>query len=214
DSAVVLKTFNALARTHKEVPRKPLTAIRKHMKSFRDVEVDFPVADVVERLEAADMRIETLRFREKGFAVFSGGVGTVYADGREQLAACMKAPTVANFHEWRKNVKYLWHHMEILTPTWEGLTATYAESLHTLADYLGDDHDLAVLKDTLVELPDDVGDPDAVYQLITIIDVEREQLQENAIRLGKRIYAEDPVQFVRRTRSYYKLWRQEQRQQV
>ena len=69
----------------------------------------------------------------------------VYATGRESLRAARQTPTSERLHEWRKDTKYLWYDLQILEPLWPGVMTEWAAQAHRLSEYLGDDHDLAVL---------------------------------------------------------------------
>lgn len=71
-----------------------------------------------------------------------------------------------------------------------------AKDAHRLADLLGDDHDLGVLRQALVSGHIDAAvDLDAVVRLI---DHRRAELQSEAVQLGARVYAEKPKAFARR----------------
>jgi CHAD domain-containing protein len=117
--------------------------------------------------------------------------------------------SVEAFHEWRKSVKYLWHQLEVLTPTWETVLIPYADALHDLSDYLGEDHDYAVLKAKLLELPPEISNGDTIYLLVQLINSHREQLERSAQDIGERLYAEKPKCFVRRHHHYWRAWRHE-----
>ena len=85
----------------------------------------------------------------------------------------------------------------------------HAEDAHRLADLLGDDHDLAVLRSTLVELDGQI--PRDLDPVLGLIEHRRAQLQTEAMFLGERLYAEKPKAFVRRLRRYWRAWRNETR---
>lgn len=81
----------------------------------------------------------------------------------------------------------------------------HAEDAGRLADLLGDDHDLGVLRQTLTRDHVDVAvDLDAVVQLI---DHRRSELHTEAIHLGERVYAETPPAFARRMKRRWKAGR-------
>ena len=53
------------------------------------------------------------------------------------------------FHDWRKRVKYLWHHLEILYPMAPWRFDVAIREVRKIASYIGDAHDLDVLKATV-----------------------------------------------------------------
>lgn len=81
----------------------------------------------------------------------------------------------------------------------------HAQDAGRLADLLGDDHDLAVLRQVLTAERLDVGvDLDAVVKLI---DHRRSDLHSEAIHAGEPVYAETPTAFGRRMRRCWKAGR-------
>jgi hypothetical protein len=75
-----------------------------------------------------------------------------------------------------------------------------ARRAHDLSDLVGDDHDLAVLRDEAHRRPQCFEDPEALTALDGLIDRRRGALQSKAIAAGKRIYQEKPGAFARRMR--------------
>lgn len=113
-----------------------------------------------------------------------------------------------DLHDWRKQVKYLWHQLQILEPSWPGLLGELASQAHKLADHLGDDHDLAVLRQKITSNADafETQDRDA---LLAMLDRRRKQLQDKAFKLGARMFEEKPRRFTTRIGRYWRLWRTE-----
>jgi CHAD domain-containing protein len=125
------------------------------------------------------------------------------------LATAREKPTVENLHEWRKRVKDLWYHLRLLKCVSPGIVGGQADEADKLSDLLGDDHDLAVLRETLRTGAGELAvDVDAV---IALIDHRREQLQAQALRIGERLYAESPKAFARRMHRYWKASRSRRR---
>jgi len=78
---------------------------------------------------------------------------------------------------------------------------------HELADRLGDDHDLAVLREFLTEMPGRAGQPAMVATLQGLIIRRRAELQQSANLLGRRIFASKPNGFVARLHELWQVWR-------
>ena len=98
-------------------------------------------------------------------------------------------------------MKDLWYQSRLLADVCGPAIAGQAKDAHALADLLGDEHDLAVLDQTLAHgLPAPV-DVDGVRELIAH---RREELRAEALWLGARVYAEKPKAFRRRMR---RTWR-------
>ena len=75
----------------------------------------------------------------------------------------------------------------------------------SLACYLGDDHDLWVLRETSKAKSADSADLDA---LLALIDRRRRQLQDKARLLGARLYEPKPRRFRARVGKCWRLWDQ------
>src|SRR5262245_2654933 len=76
---------------------------------------------------------------------------STYRRRRQAVRDARVAPTVENLHDWRKQVKYGWHQLQFFTPLAHGHLGALADDFHQLSDYLGDDHDLAMLQDFILE---------------------------------------------------------------
>jgi len=78
-----------------------------------------------------------------------------------------------------------------------------------ISELLGDDHDLAVLRQLLADDPDRYGGECAEEGevLVALIDRRRVELEQEAMLLGKRFFQEKPRLFARRLKGYWKMWR-------
>jgi hypothetical protein len=65
-----------------------------------------------------------------------------------------------------------------------------------VADLLGDDHDLAVLREYALRHPQCFGDESSKQALLAVLDRRRDALQRRAIKLGRRLYKPSPKRFV------------------
>jgi hypothetical protein len=63
---------------------------------------------------------------------------------------------------------------------------------HTLADYLGDHHDLSVLRTKVADMADVFPDAASRSALLALIDRYRTRLQDKAFVLGRRLYEKRP----------------------
>jgi len=113
-------------------------------------------------------------------------VKRAYRAGRRAMAAAAEQGSRARLHEWRKQVKYFANELGYLSPVMrKGMHKTCKKS-HRLADYLGDDHDLALLHDKIIEyrLPGGAS----VDALVRRLTERRAELQRKAHRHGRRLF--------------------------
>lgn len=129
-----------------------------------------------------------------------------YRRARRALRHARSDRATEDLHEWRKQTKYLWHQLQILTPLAAGPVGELADEFHHLADYLGDEHDLAVLRER-VSAPTTTGMSEtACSALKTLIDRRRGELQDKALALGERLYADKSKTFVHGLAKYWSDW--------
>ena len=131
------------------------------------------------------------------------GAGSAYSRGVSAFALVREQPSTERLHEWRRRVKDLWYHQRLLEPVWPAMMKAQAKQAHRLSELLGDDHDLAVLRERLshgITLP--AGPAADVPALFALIDERRAELQREAVQLGRRLYAETPQSFGRRLGRY------------
>jgi CHAD domain-containing protein len=130
--------------------------------------------------------------------------------GRRARAAFQDAaaePSVAKLHEWRKQVKYLRYQLEVLGPLWPERMEELTAETDRMGDLLGDDHDLAVLRQVITREPHPVADDGEREALLALIDRRRVELQQEVLLLGRRFFQDRPKEQARRLKGYWKAWR-------
>jgi CHAD domain-containing protein len=212
DSHVMVETLDAIADTYDDyLAEDPFRAARQslaaaHQHLLQQVLDEGKMAAVAGTVSAARGRLDTLPVNDDGFAALRGGLRRVYKRGYKRLDKANENSSAENLHEWRKRVKYLWYHTRILRPIWKEPLAALADEIHVLSDYLGDDHDLAELKETFHDQPSIFQDADARRLAEALIDRDRQRLEKRAFPLGRRIYTEEPDEFVCRMSGYWDVW--------
>jgi CHAD domain-containing protein len=146
---------------------------------------------------------------QHGWSALGAGLERVYGKGRRAMGAARADRSMERLHEWRKQVKYLWHQLQLLEPLWPALIGELADQAHQLADYLGDEHDLAVLRSKVLTHSGALHTSSDRSGLLALINRCRAELQEKAFILGKRIYDEKPAAFSARFERYWHAWRDE-----
>jgi CHAD domain-containing protein len=187
--------------------RKGLQAHRKAVRK-RVLKEEDAVAAVSEAVGGVRDRLRGWDIGRKGWPALRRGLKRVYRQGYRAADAALTDPTTENLHEWRKQAKYLWHQLQILEPLWPGVMDELGNQLHQLTQLLGDEHDLAVLRETTAAGPDAFGGDSALEVLSALIDRRREELREEASLLGRRLYCDRPRVFTARMKSYWKAWKE------
>jgi CHAD domain-containing protein len=130
----------------------------------------------------------------------------MYREGRDAFNRAREGPKFSKLHEWRKRVKDLWHHLQLVGPAAPEVFDPMADEAHNLADLLGDDHDLGVLHETLLGEMGVFGKAEELAPLLEMIAARRIELQQQAVSLGERIYREKPKVFRNRIEERWNVW--------
>lgn len=208
DSFVIYETLDTL-RPHLEGDeRKTLNALRRRYKALYQIEQS-AVLDDNERLEVVEValqdaigRVPKWKIANRGFKSLAPNIQQTYHQGSKGYRRAQRRRDSESFHEWRKQVKYLWYHVRLLTPVWSNIMTPLSDELKQLSDDLGVMNDLALVATSLMMVKDDFD----VASLITASDHERQRLEQEVFLTGSRVYAESPEAFVKRLESYWDAW--------
>ncbi len=163
-----------------------------------------PVADAIGQLAEVRAAVEEWPLHKAGWDTVVDALTGTYARGKADVMAVRKDPAADVRHEWRKRVKDLWYQQRLVAEAWEPVIDAQAEAAHVLSEHLGDDHDLAVLREAIAGGRVD-GGPES-QAILDLVDRRREELLHAALGLGERIYAESPKAFGRRIGVYVSAW--------
>jgi CHAD domain-containing protein len=182
--------------------------LRRERRAARRQWMQHPDALLSEVAALQNVYERSARWRvgERGWSVLGPGLKHVYARGRRGLTLAAAKRSPENLHEWRKQAKYLWHQLQLLTPLWPGQIGELADQAHKLADYLGNDHDLAVLRARVLDRAQLLPTRTGRGVLLGMIDQVRTELQDKAFVLGERIYGRRPQAFAARLGRYWSEW--------
>ncbi len=214
DAAVLVQAFDALRpKLYGLVAPETMAAIHDRLQAAvqeSEARIDLPAA--IAELRAARERVEDWAWMEgeDAWRVPGRGVRDVYRRGRRAMRRASAAePVETDFHEWRKQVKGLAAQMRLLCPIQPDELESAAKKADSIAEWLGEEHDLSVLDSTLFGGPE--GHLEATAELETIrrfLDARRQTLQKKALKHGRRLYQEKPARFAARLKAYWKRWKE------
>lgn len=189
---VYVRFFNNINRELEKERDKMEAALRK--EKFFD--------HIRKKLEKARNELVDWPVNANDILVILPSIKRVYKRGRKALKNSSKNPGKEIFHEWRKRVKYLWYQVLLLQDLWPDLFSTWESEIHELANYLGVDHDLMVLRDKLKDTGLNLKDEAQQEMLHALIGEYSHQLRTQAWVKGELIYSEKPKHFVKRMQAY------------
>ena len=208
DAEALLATVDDLAERYAgQLPERTFEVVRAPFVHRRDAQREELGSSDLTHSAAAELaavqgRIENWELTDGGWGALQPGLLRSYRDGRTAFQRAHAHGSGADWHQWRKRVKDLWYQERLLSGVAGPACAGQAKDAHRLADLLGDDHDLVVLRQALTgEASHTAADLNAV---VGLIDHRQQELRTQALQLGGRVYAEKPRAFVRRMRA---MWR-------
>jgi CHAD domain-containing protein len=153
DADVLVRAAEQLQEHVAPNGRHPLAELQKHLvlerESLRAHSLHASVEAGRTILATLHDGIEEWRLGRIGDEDVLDAFGRAYRNGRRAFAAARTSRQDERLHEWRKRVKDLWHLLRLFSSLWPPVFKCWADETHRLADLLGDDHDLAVLRGAL-----------------------------------------------------------------
>lgn len=115
-----------------------------------------------------------------------------YKSARKAFARVRRQRTDERLHEWRKQTQYFANEIEIVLRLLPERFAKTHKRARKLAEQLGDDHDLALLREEVFQHAKGAQAPshdDTVQEFLGHLAGRRKALQRKAFRLGRRLYS-------------------------
>src|SRR5262245_34998824 len=158
-----------------------------------------PLANVRQTLKRSRGPLRTTIRGAASNRTVRDGVKRGYRRARRAMAEAAAARTEdARFHAWRRRVKDHWYQLRLV----EGISRKARKRVHgrlrrleRLQDWLGDDHNLAVLREAILAEPHRFGDARAVAVILGCIDKRQTALRRRAMRHGRALFSRKPSSF-------------------
>ena len=203
DSQVLLETLDTLSERYPDAARRERfdryrrTLADEHAAAQRRLREDAAIGEVLSELRAARGRVPAWPLEREGFDALAPGLRRIYRRGRREYRAARKEPGSESLHELRKRVKDLWYAGQIVRVASPKKMRRMARRAHSLANLIGEDHDLAILGERAMERRDQFEDDAAVRDLAKLIERRRAELQREAMGLAKRLFGKKSRKLVR-----------------
>jgi CHAD domain-containing protein len=208
--------LNALEKLNRPPDRKssndPFSRMRAALKEeSREQTVRFRAnrqgRKVREILRKTPPKFQRLHFNKDGWDILGPAIKNLY-DGAQAARDCVrKDGTPENFHEWRKRTKDLFYSIKLVEPIWPEQISAISAEFEKLTEFLGDDHDLEMLRQTAVKKSVSVELEGDTQRLLPLIENRQLELRKSALKLGSRLFEETPSKFSGRLHQYWKRWK-------
>lgn len=214
DAFVMIDTFDGLKRKYRRETARKLASVRKGLlrrrtQSRREEEMRIVLQHASAALAQAAQRVEAWPLVTDGFAAIGEGLEATYRAGRAALERTREDAHAENFHQLRKRVKDHWYHVRLLENLWTDVMTTYEKELKYLETWLGEDHNLAVLRARVAAEPGFYGSQKEIQLLDELIGRYQAELRQQSLSLAERIYEEKPRDFRRRMKHLWDTWQHE-----
>jgi CHAD domain-containing protein len=189
DAKALIETLGKVAQEDAVASVRQELAARK-----RSLDEQNPLDSAVSAIQEALHRVSAWTDVPNQWASVGKGLRRTYRRARRAYAGAVREPTIEKRHEWRKQAKYLRYQLEVLRPLRPKSLDELVIQAEKLGELLGDDHDLAVLRQTL---PVDAA-------LLATIDRRRDELLQESYKLAERFFRDSPKEFERRIKRFWK----------
>lgn len=191
DITVVIEMFNNLIKDKPEPDSKELI---NNLINCKDKLIGRFFAEedrltvVLNLLGKGRQRVKTMPVKKDDINVLFIGFISVFELCKKCMNIARKAPTTENLHEWRKQAKYLYYQSQVLEPFLPDELIIIKSKLDKLAEYLGEDHDLAELGNFLNSVSDIYPANSEMNKLKTMINNCRIEKQAAIFSLADEIF--------------------------
>ena len=186
---------------------RPQLVLHRDSTARTESDIEAKVSRFLATVKAAKTALNDWALSGDGFEAIEAGLQMTYSRGRKARRRALADPTVANFHEWRKRVKYHWFHIRALRGLWPGIFDPLEKEIKKLGMILGTDHDLSLLENLLRDGRGEFAGEIYLEKFFEAVRAQQQELKREALSLGERVYASKPKDLVALYRQYWRAWR-------
>jgi len=159
------------------------------------------MADVVAasaaKLRAAEADMASLPPDMNGERLLVLALKSAFIAARNGIARAGKG-RVGDLHEWRKQVKDLWHLVRLMRKHSSADCKRVERTLDRIGKRLGQEQDLFVLSEKIAAQPELMSDESHRQTVLSRISQRRAELAQDALQRGEQIFSDTPKWFLRR----------------
>lgn len=156
------------------------------------------LAEADTELEHALRRARRWQIQPDCFSTLERGLVRNYRRGLARRERAFQENTDEAFHDWRKGVQALWRHMQLVSKAWPAHFEGHVELARELSQILGDDHDLAILREKMKALPPPALSEEDRQKIESLLGTRQHALRRAAKPRGDMLFSERPKAHGRR----------------
>jgi len=214
DAAALIETVESLSEHYFADPAiEQLAVVRSALRrrleqTVRSEDCRTVIGGAMAALKTVKKRARKWQMAGGGFAAIAPGLEATYRRGRKQMRRAKANPDSDNLHKLRKRVKEHWYHVRLL----EGALSKMGEShlrekeLSKVQEWLGDDHNLTVMREAITREPQAFGGKKVVPAVLELISRVQKNLRENALEVAEKLYEAKPGEYLQGAGVAWDLW--------
>lgn len=215
DSEALIEMFDQLHDKYRDDwGERSLVSVREGLvkrkkKLSRDFQQKHVRGAVLKSLRSFAARVDKWKVSKADLPALSKSFARTIRRNQQACRDAYAESRPDSFHEWRKRAKDLRYHLNLVSKAWPEVLDGYEAAAKDLESKLGDDHNLVVMRDTILEKPTDFGKEEDVSAFLKIIDEHQNKLRSDCRTLADRLYTEKPKHWRRRLDLCWTAWKEE-----
>ncbi|HEX2842955.1 CHAD domain-containing protein [Hyphomicrobium sp.] len=162
------------------------------------------LAETDTELERALRRVRRWQITPDCFSTLERGLVRNYRRGLARRQRAYQENTDEAFHDWRKSVQALWRHMSLVSKAWPAHFDAHVALARELSQILGDDHDLAILREKMRALPPSALSLEDRQEIESLLETRQQALRLATKPRGDMLFSERPKAHGRRIATVWK----------
>ena len=214
DAQSILECYDQLVEHFRDqLDLDAFASIRQQLEERRkqvaddQVGLDQRLDEFLAKMREARGRADSWKLNDDGFSAVEGGLKKTYRPAQAGFTGRLRESQDRGFPRAPQACQVPLVPRRLLRRIWPELLHPHRDAAHRLSDLLGDDHDLVVIRTTLLDQPEAFGSEADIEAFVGLVDCRRTELEKEARPLGERLLAEKPKRLAGRFFAYWKTWR-------
>ncbi|PLX37717.1 MAG: hypothetical protein C0606_05405 [Hyphomicrobiales bacterium] len=154
-----------------------------------------PIDAAVALLDEARTAASFLASNFEGRTLLREAVAETYACECRAMEKAAESRAAERFHDWRKLAKHRWHLLRVSEGRLNKAKPKAIARIDDLGETLGLVCDCTLLSELLLDNPSLAGTGRATDHILAILDVQRAELEDRALKLARRVYKASPKKY-------------------
>jgi CHAD domain-containing protein len=208
DATAMLEIFDKLMRMRptllgREVRAEIRLGLEAHKREAARKVEGRSWREVRRELRHVAHRVGRWRVSHARFGALAPGLQASHRRGRKAMQRALRSQDGEDFHEWRKQIKSLRYALRLIEDRGTAIERD-VEVLDEAQALLGDEHNVVILCQYLADVTSRGSEPGDLQRFTQAAERHRRDLQRQALRTARGIYATGSKAYVRGIRDTWK----------